>query len=108
MRRFHTEEHVVADLKSGKVVSPRSVKKLPQEIKGDELRRVIGRPWAPSGFIEEKLGIKRALIPKEEEIPERLKNAPTAVKFTNSILEEFGFSEDCPSCLAKATGTIYT
>jgi hypothetical protein len=108
MKRFHTEEHVVADLQSGKVVRARSIRKMPQEITAVDLRRVIGKPWAPSGNFDEGEDVKRGVLPAEEVLPERMDNAPRAVKITNQILEEFGFSENCPSCLAKVNGTTFT
>ena len=108
MKRFHTEEHVVADLQNGKVVRARSIRKIPQEITAVDLRRVIGKPWAPSGNFDEGEDVKRGLLPVEEVLPERMDNAPRAVKFTNQILEAFGFSENCPSCLAKVNGTTFT
>ena len=59
MKRFHTDEHVVADLQSGKVVRARSVKKMPTEVTAEDLSRIIGKPWAPSGSFDESEDIKK-------------------------------------------------
>ena len=84
------------------------MKKMPTEVTAEYLSRIVGKPWVPSGNFDESEEIKRGLMPKEETIPESFENAPRAIKFTDSILEEFGFTENCPFCLAKVNGTKFT
>ena len=50
-KRFHTEEHIVANLLSGKVVRTRAIRQLPKVVTAAELDNIVGRPWAPNGIL---------------------------------------------------------
>jgi hypothetical protein len=43
-KRFHTEEHIVADMKSGKVMRTRSIKQLPVETTWEDINKIGGKP----------------------------------------------------------------
>jgi hypothetical protein len=103
-KRFHTEEHIVSDLKSGKVMRTRSIKQMPVETTWEDINRVAGKPWAPSGGFEEQEEIPRAVSTETEVVPERIVFVPKAVKKTESVLQDFGYSDNCKRCEAMVKG----
>ena len=104
--RFHTDEHIVADLSSGKVMRTRSVTVDPAKITAEDLGRITGKPWAPNGAFEEQpRDIGRAIEPEAEVERIQLDVPVRNVRITEKVLSDFGFTADCLKCRGYLEGT---
>jgi hypothetical protein len=103
-KRFHTEEHIVADLKSGKVMRTRSIKQLPVETTWEDINMISGKPWAPRGGNAYRNESPKAVSKESEVIPEKFVFVPKAVKITEAVLQDYGYSDNCKRCEAMVKG----
>ena len=103
-KRFSSDEHIVSRLSDGKVFRSRSVQALGREASGEEVRAIIGRPWAPTGTLTSAgEDIPRPSLPREVPV-EPAGFQARSVYITKDVLAKFGFTKQCHKCRILARG----
>ena len=87
------------------LVRTSAVKELPTKTTIDNLNKVTGKPWAPTGDLTEKTVVPRAnsdIVLKYDGEP--LTFAPRSMCLTKAILKRFGHTASCSKCRALCSG----